>query len=71
MSYHRAKVLPHVQPMRNFAEAHGPYESQRRYVVPPPTPNTPTVRQLMARRAMGNSGDGLSGVGLGAALVVL
>lgn len=66
MSYHRATVLPHVQPMRNFAEAYDPYTQQRRYVVPPQPPR-------LAQRAIGSYSGALgdSGDGLGSTLVVL
>jgi len=45
MSYHRARVLPHQPPLRDFASAQDVWAQQRRYVVP----------------ALGSSGDGLSG----------
>ncbi len=69
MSYHRAKVLPQTLPMRDFANAYGPYAHQVRYVIPQQAqaPRRPAQPQ----RPLGDSGDGLGALGRGLGTLVV
>ena len=76
MSYHRAVILPGVQPQRRFAEAHSVWARQLRTIIP----NERFDYNARNGRAIGNySGPwggaqgilGDSGDGLGSALVVI
>lgn len=73
MSYHRATVLPGVQPMRRFANAHGVWARQLRTIIPRETYpyNARNGRAIgnykpVQKWPLGDSGDGL-----GSTLVVL
>lgn len=74
MSYHRAKVLPQVQPARRFANAQTVWARQLQYAIPRPPQAVPAGRAVLGSMnyyyppfaGLGSSGDGL-----GAALVVI
>jgi hypothetical protein len=72
MSYHVAKILPGVQPMRRFAAAHDPWARQLRTIIP----NEQIAYNARNGRAIGNYAPlpfplGDAGDGLGSTLVVL
>jgi len=72
MSYHRAKILPGVQPMRRFANAHGVWARQLRTIIP----NEQIAYNARGGRAIGNYAPqqwplGDAGDGLGSTLVVI
>lgn len=71
MSYHRALVLPQTLPMRDFANAYGPYAHQVRYVIP--QAQTVPARPAAPPRShpLGDSGDGLGALGRGLGTLVV